>query len=125
MNRDRETLFIPDTREGMTIPWTTALQVARKLLPVVIEKAPELIKTFERFRGAPPVTEPSSADPTLSTLQLQIEAHQRTIELQADTIVELRRTVSTLQRALTLARTLLAATILLGVATIAYLLLRP
>lgn len=108
----------------MTIPWTTALQVARKLLPVVIEKAPELLKTFERFRGAPPVAESASADPTLSALQLQIEAHQRTIDLQADTIVELRRTVSRIQRALTLARTLLAATISLSLAIIAYLLLR-
>lgn len=109
----------------MTIPWTTALQVARKLLPVVIEKAPELIRTFDRFRGAPPAAESSSADPTLSALQLQVEAHQRTIAQQADTLVELRATVNRIQRALTLARTLLAATILLSVAMIAYLLLHP
>jgi hypothetical protein len=109
----------------MTIPWTTALQVARKLLPVVIEKAPDLLKTFERFRAGPPAAESSSADPTLSALQEQIEAHQRTITLQADTIVDLRRTVSRTQGALTLARTLLAATIFLASAIIAYLLLRP
>jgi hypothetical protein len=108
----------------MTIPWTTALQVARKLLPVVIEKAPELLRTFERFRGAPPPAEPSSGDPTLSALQQQIEGHQRTIQMQADTIVELRRTVNSTQRALSLARTLLAATILLSVGIIAYLLFR-
>lgn len=124
MNRVRFP-FIRTRVTGMTIPWTTALQVARKLLPVVIEKAPELLRTFERFRGVPPVAEASSDDPTLSALQQQIDAHQRTIELQADTIVELRRTVSSIQRALSLARTLLAATILLGVAIIAYLLLRP
>ena len=109
----------------MTIPWTTALQVARKLLPVVIEKAPELIRTFERFRGAPPAAEPSASDSALSALQLQIDAQQRTIEQQADTIVELRATVSRIQRALTLARTFLAATISLSLAIIACLLLRP
>lgn len=107
----------------MTIPWTTALQVAKKLLPVVIEKAPELLKTFERFRGTSPVAE-SSADPTLSALQLQIDAQQHTIDQQADTIVELRATVSRVQRALTLTRTLLAATISLSLAIIAYLLFR-
>ncbi|MGC3975049.1 MAG: hypothetical protein QM771_11790 [Nitrospira sp.] len=92
---------------------------------MVIEKAPDLIRTFERFRGTPPVAESSSPDPTLSALQLQIDSQQRTIDQQADTIVELRAAISRIQRALTLARTLLAATISLSLAIIAYLLLRP
>ena len=108
----------------MTIPWTTALQVARKILPMVIDKAPALLKTIERLRTAPSVAEPPSADPTVSALQEQIEAHQRTITMQADTIVELRRTVNSTRRSLTIARALLGTTIFLFFGIFVYLLLR-
>ena len=56
----------------MSIPWVTALQLAKKLLPVVIEKAPDLLKTFERFRPAPPMPDGASANPELAALQEQI-----------------------------------------------------
>ena len=108
----------------MTIPWTTALQVVRKILPMVIDKAPALLKTIERLRTAPSVTEPPAADPTVSALQEQIEAHQRTITMHADTIVELRRTVISTRRSLTIARALLATTIFLFFGIFVYLLLR-
>jgi hypothetical protein len=32
-------------RGDMAIPWTTAFYIFRKVLPVVIDKAPDLLKT--------------------------------------------------------------------------------
>lgn len=36
------------------IPWSTALFMFKKLMPVVIDQAPEILKSFERRRTAPP-----------------------------------------------------------------------
>ena len=108
----------------MTIPWATALHLAKKLLPVVIDKAPELLKTFQRFRTVPQTADSAPPDPGLAALQEEIEAHQRTIALQADTIVQLRTTVSATRRSLTIAWSILAATILLSAAIIVFLLSR-
>ncbi|MBI4001840.1 MAG: hypothetical protein HY348_08650 [Nitrospira defluvii] len=108
----------------MTIPWATALHLAKKLLPVVIEKAPELLKTFERFHAVPPAPESTPADPALAALQEQIEAHQRTIATQAETIVQLHTTLRATRRSLTITWSILAATILLSVAIILFLLSR-
>ena len=108
----------------MTIPWATALHLAKKLLPVVLDKAPELLKTFQRFRTVPPTAHSSPPDPALAALQEEIEAHQRTIALQADTIVQLRTTVSATRRSLTIAWSILATAILLSAAIIVFLLSR-
>ena len=108
----------------VTIPWATALLLAKKLLPVVIDKAPELLKTFERFRPAPPMSDVAPADPAIAVLQKQIEAHQRTIAAQADTIVQLRTTVNATKRSRTIAWSMLAVTMLLSITIILYLISR-
>ena len=108
----------------VTIPWATALLLAKKLLPVVIDKAPELLKTFERFRPAPPMSDVAPADPAIAVLQKQIEVHQRTIAAQADTIVQLRTTVNATKRSRTIAWSMLAVTMLLSITIILYLISR-
>ncbi len=109
----------------MSIPWVTALHLVKKLLPVVIERAPELLKTFERFRTvAPPPVESTPPEPALAALQEQIEAQQRTIAMQAETIVQLHGTLSATKRALRIAKGVLAVTLLLSVAILLVLLSR-
>lgn len=108
----------------MTIPWTTALHLARKLLPIVIDKAPELFKTLERFRTVPPPPDSAPADSNFAALHEQIEAHQRTIAMQTDTIVQLQSALSATRHSLTMAWRILTATVLLSFGLIAYLLSR-
>lgn len=108
----------------MTIPWATAWHLAKKLLPVVIEKAPDLLKTFERFRPPPPTQAVAPSDAVLVALQEQIVAHQRTIATQAETIVQLRTMLRAAKRSTTLAWTLLGATVLLAVTIVLSLLPR-
>lgn len=107
----------------MNIPWVAALQVARKLLPVVVDHAPELMKTIGRLRTPAPA-EPATADPRLDVLQEQIYVHQRTIAMQAATIEELREALRTTERSLAVARRMLAAVALLFLASGTYLLFR-
>ncbi|MBA5873522.1 MAG: hypothetical protein GDA66_03075 [Nitrospira sp. CR1.2] len=108
----------------MSIPWMAALQVARTLLPVVVDNAPELLKTIGRLRAPVPAEPPATIDPVVSALHEQIDAHQRTIEVQANTIEGLQTALRTTQRSLSLARSLLVAIALLSLATFAYFLVR-
>jgi len=108
----------------MNIPWVAALQVARKLLPVVVDNAPELLKTLGRLRTPIPAEQPTPVDPRLDALHEQINAQSLTIAGQATAIEELRAALRETQRSLTLARSMLVGVLLLSVATFAYLLLR-
>ena len=108
----------------MAIPWVTTLHLVKKLLPVVIERAPDLLKTFERFRTGPPSPESTSPDPGLAALQEQIETQQRIIVTQADTIEQLRTAASAAKRSLTVARIILAVMMLLSITIILFLLSR-
>ena len=108
----------------MTIPWATTLHLVKKLLPAVIERAPELLKTFERFRADPPSPESASPDQALAALQEQIETQQRTIAAQADTIAQLRTAAIAAKRSLTISRIILALVVLLSITIILVLLSR-
>lgn len=108
----------------MSIPWVAALQVARKLLPVVVDNAPELLKTIGRFRGASPAPAPVATDPAIAALQEQIDTLQRTIALQADTIGQLQTTLRATKRSLTITWGMFAAAMLFSLMMIAYLLFR-
>lgn len=108
----------------MNIPWIAALQVAKKLLPVVVDNAPELFKTIGRLRTPVPAEPPTTVDPIVAALQEQIDAHQRTIAVQANTIEGLQAALRTTQRSLSVARSLLVAIALLSLATLAYVLVR-
>ncbi|MBV6468577.1 MAG: hypothetical protein NBKEAIPA_00445 [Nitrospirae bacterium] len=110
-------------RGNMTIPWTAALQIARKLLPVVIDKAPDLIKTFERRRTPTPAN-PAPPDPAIAALQEQLDAHQETMRAQVDRIHQLHLTLAATQRSLSMAWSVLAATVLLSVSLGVILLFR-
>lgn len=108
----------------MNIPWIAALQVARKLLPVVVDNAPELLKTISRLRASVPAEQSATVDPIVAVLHEQIDAHQRTIAVQANTIEGLQAALRTTQRSLSVARSLLVAIALLSLATFAYFLVR-
>ncbi|MBS0171465.1 MAG: hypothetical protein JSR62_14020 [Nitrospira sp.] len=105
----------------MNIPWIAALQVAKKLLPVVVDHAPELMKTIGRLRTPAPA-ESATADSRLDALQEQIDAHRRTIAMQATTIEELQAALRTTERSLAVARSTGIALALLLLASCAYLL---
>lgn len=105
----------------MSIPWIAALQIAKKVLPVVVDHAPELLKTIGRIRATPSVPDPAPADPAIALLQEQINSLQQTIALQADTIGQFQTTLRATQRSLTLAWSLFAMTVLLSVIMLAYL----
>ena len=108
----------------MSIPWVAALQIAKKVFPVVVDHAPELLKTIGRIRTTPPVPDSVPTDQAIALLQEQVSSLQGTIALQADTIRQFQSTLRTTQRSLALAWRLFATTVLLSIATLAYLLFR-
>lgn len=108
----------------MSIPWVAALQIAKKLLPVVVDHAPELLKTIGRIRATPPGPDTVPTDPAIAVLQEQIDSLQQTIAIQADTIGQFQTTLRATQRSLTLAWSLFAATVLLSIMMLMYFLLR-
>ncbi len=108
----------------MSIPWVAALQVAKKLLPVVVDNAPELLKTIGRFRAAPPAPDTVPTDRAIAVLQEQIDSLQRTIALQADTIEQFQTTLRVTKRSLTITWGMFAAAMLFSLTMIAYLLFR-
>ena len=105
----------------MPIPWATALYVFRKVLPVVIDKAPELLKTLERRRTASPGPH-SPADLSLAMLEQRIETQEQVTAAQMELLTQLQAALRATRRSLTIAWTALVATILLG-ATVAMALL--
>lgn len=126
MSRRTARSLLEKGQDHMTIPWAAALHLAKKLLPAVIDKAPELLKTFERFRPPPSTQDGTPSDPALVALQEQIDAHQRTIATQAETIVQLRTTLNRAQRSATIAWGILAVMmLLLSLTMVLSLLSRP
>ena len=108
----------------MAIPWTTALLVVKKLMPVVIDKAPEFLKTLERYRTTPATAASAPPDPSLAMLQEQIDTHQQAIALQTETIMQLQTTLSATRRSLTIAWGALIAIALLSASILIVLLSR-
>jgi hypothetical protein len=107
----------------MAIPWTTALYVVRKVLPVVIEKAPDLLKTWERRRTASSRSE-SSPDHSLATLQDRLAAHEQALAAQTELLTQLQATLHATRRSLTIAWRALTVTALVGVLVALALLFR-
>ena len=96
----------------MAIPWAAALYVFRKLAPVVIDKAPELLKALERRRATRAPTD-SSVDPSLTLLQERIDTQEQLLKAQTEIIMELQASLNSTRRSLRLAWILLAVTLLL------------
>lgn len=98
----------------MALPWATALYVFRKLLPVVIDKAPELLRTLDRRRtGSVRTNSPSTAS-SLELLQERIEAQDQLIATQAELLAQLQAVLNSTRRSLALAWMVLLASVLLG-----------
>ena len=108
----------------MTIPWATALHLARKLLPVVIDKAPDLLKAFERYRPVSQTRDAAPSDPALAALQERIEAHEETIATQADVIRQLHSALSAAKRSARVAWSIFTVTVIMAGTMILYLLSR-
>jgi hypothetical protein len=98
----------------VAIPWVTALYVVRKLLPVVIDKAPDLLKTMDRRRAEPASTETTRPDSSIAMLQERLEALEQLTAAQTETIARLQSILRATRRSLTLAWTLIAAVIVIG-----------
>lgn len=107
----------------MPIPWATALYLAKKLIPVVMENAPDLLRGIERMRPAS-APEAAPSNPTLASLQAEIAAHERTIAMQSNSIMQLETQLNAVNRSVANAWRLAAVTAVLSVAVILYLLFR-
>lgn len=107
----------------MAIPWTTALYVVRKILPVVIDKAPELLRTIERRRTAPPQTD-ESADRSLDLIHQRIHSLEQITAAQTEALTELQARLSATRRSLALVWLVLLAAVLIETATLAVLFFR-
>lgn len=99
-------------RGNVAIPWAAALYVFRKLAPVVIDKAPELLKALERRRATRAQIDPS-VDPSLALFQERIDSQEQLLKAQTELIVELQASLNSTRRSLRLAWIILAATLLL------------
>ncbi|HEX2055523.1 MAG TPA: hypothetical protein VHF07_03455 [Nitrospiraceae bacterium] len=111
----------------MPIPWATALYLFRKVLPVVIpvvmEKAPELLKTLERRRTTES-TDSAPADDPLVLLQQRIDALEHVASAQTELLTALQAQIRATRRSLTLVWASLLAAILIAAAIGGTLLLR-
>jgi hypothetical protein len=108
----------------MAIPWVTALYVFRKVLPVVLDNAPDLLKTLERRRTSSRQTESATTESSLALLRERIEAQEQLMATQMEQLTRLQETLSTTRRSLAITWMVLAAAVLLGVSIAAALLLR-
>lgn len=106
----------------MAIPWVTALYVVRKVLPVVIDKAPDLLKALERRRTASAPTGSTGTESSLATLRERLKAQEQLMATQMELLTQLQATLSTTRRVLAITWIVLAAAVLLGVSIAAALL---
>jgi hypothetical protein len=99
----------------MPIPWATALYLFRKVLPVVIDKAPELLKTLERRRRDAAPTGSPPADQPFTMLEQRIESLEQITAAQTELLSRLQAASRQTRRSLTIVLALLSATVLLGI----------
>jgi len=104
------------------IPWSTALFMFRKLMPVVIDQAPEILKSFERRRTAPPPQ--TAGSDQLLLLQERLETQSRILTTQAEALIRLQGTLATIRRSLWIAWAAIGVMALLAVGLLITLLLR-
>ena len=97
----------------MTIPWTTAMYLLKKLMPVVIDNAPGLLRHLERRGTMPSQTENDLGEPSLAMLQERLHAHVENLAIQMETIEKLEATVRATRRSLQIAWAILIATVIL------------
>jgi hypothetical protein len=96
----------------VAIPWVTALYVFKKVLPVVIDKAPELLQTLERRRSAAAPSESIKNESSLTMVQERLEALEQLLTAQGEAITRLEATLRSTRRSLALVWVALAAAVL-------------
>jgi hypothetical protein len=108
----------------MAIPWTTAFYIFRKVLPVVIDKAPDLLKTLERRRTTSVPSGSTTTESSLARLQERLKAQEQLMATQMERLTQVQETLSAIRRFLAIAWMVLAAALVLGASIAAALLLR-
>ncbi len=93
-------------------------------MPIVIDKAPELLKSLERRRTAPSHGEHDIAEPSLAMLQERLHAQVQNLAAQMERIEKLESTVRAARRSLKIAWLILTATVILCVSIFVLLLSR-
>ena len=93
-------------------------------MPVVIDKAPELLKSLERRRTTPSQAENDLNEPSLAILQKRLHSHVQTLAAQMEAIEKLETTVRATKRSLKIAWLILVATIILCLSIFVLLLSR-
>ncbi len=102
----------PRKRGTVAIPWVTALYVFKKVLPVVIDTAPELLKTLERRRTAAAPSASIETEPSFAMMQERLQAQEQLLTGQGEVIAQLEATLRATRRSLALAWVVLAAAVL-------------
>jgi hypothetical protein len=97
----------------VTIPWTAALYLLKKLMPIVIDKAPELLKTLERGRSAPSQAEHDTTELSLVSLQERLHAHVQTLAAHMERIEKLEISLRATRRSLKIAWLILVLAVML------------
>ena len=112
----------------MAIPWATALYLVRKVLPVVVpvvmEKAPELLKALERRRRTPESSDSALPEDPLALLRQRIDALEHVAAAQTELLTALQAHLRATRRSLTLMWVSLLAASLIAAAILGTLLLR-
>ncbi|MET0517069.1 MAG: hypothetical protein ABW047_17280 [Nitrospiraceae bacterium] len=93
-------------------------------MPIVIDRAPELLKSIERRRTNPAQATNDLAPPSLAILQERLRVQVQTLATQMEVIEKLEATVRATKRSLKIAWAILVATIILCVSIFVLLLLR-
>ena len=108
----------------MAIPWTTALYVVRKILPVVMDKAPELLKTLEKRRTAALQTEEEPADRSLELLHQRIHSLEQLTAAQTELLGKIQAMLNATKRSVAIVWMVLLAAILVETTIVVVLFFR-
>jgi hypothetical protein len=93
-------------------------------MPVVIDQAPELLKTFERRRAASRAEVPSDSSAALTSVNERLDAQYDLLKAQSEIIVQLQATLTAMNRSLQRAWIAIGALALLSGACLIGLMLR-
>jgi len=115
-------------REGDTmpaIPWAAALYMFKKIMPVVIDQAPELLKTLERRRAASRAERPSDQGDALTAITERLDAQYDLLKTHSDLFLELQGALTSTRRSLARAWIMIGSSGLVSLVLLILPLTRP
>ena len=106
------------------IPWSAALYMFKKIMPVVIDQAPELLKTLERRRAASRSERPSDRGDAFTAITERLDAQYDLLKTHSDLFLELQAALTSTRRSLARAWIMIGISGLLSLVLLVLLLTR-